>query len=171
MSFGILRGACLAAGLAVLLAVAPPAAAETSNVGATSIGVEAGLPLVVGLDLSHRLNSSWRLGLGLSRIAGLTAVRAEARWMLRAEARGAFVPSLIAGAEQYFLSEGGDDATPLGVHAALGLDWYLDSPVSIGVRIGGLKTFGSSDGGDIKVFSVQNGFSSGTFNFGVRYHF
>lgn len=36
---------------------------------------------------------------------------------------------------------------------------------------GGLKTFGSSDAGDIDVFSVQNDYTSGLFNFGVRYPF
>jgi hypothetical protein len=170
MRLNLIRSVCLGAALAVLPVVAPPAAAQ-SNVGATAIGVEAGLPLVLGFDASYRLNPKWRLGLALGRISGLTALRAEARWLMRPEARGSFVPSLVAGAEQYFLSEGDNDATPLGVHAAVGLDWYLESPVSIGVRIGAMKTFGSSDSGGARVFSVQNDFSSGTFNFGVRYHF
>jgi hypothetical protein len=164
------RGTCAGAVLAALLAVAPPAAAQ-SDVGATAVGIEAGLPLVLGVDASYRLDPRWRVGLALGRISGLAALRAEARWLLGAEKRGRFVPSLIAGAEQYFLSEGDDDATPLGVHAAVGLDWYLESPVSIGVRLGAMKTFGSSDAGDIRVFSVKNDFSSGLFNFGVRYHF
>ncbi len=170
MHLNFIRGACLGIVLAALPIAATPASAQ-SNVGATAIGVEAGLPLVLGFDASYRVDPRWRMGVALGRISGLTALRAEARWLVRPEVRGAFVPSLIAGAEQYFLSEGDSHATPLGIHAAVGLDWYLDSPVSIGVRLGAMKTFGSSDSGDVEVFSVQNDFSSGTFNFGVRYHF
>lgn len=159
---------------ASLLAAAPGVlgtAGAQLDVGATSVGVEAGLPLVFGVDATFRTDPRWRFGVGLGRLSGLTALRAEARWLLRPEARGRVVPSLIAGVEQYFLNDGDLDATPVGVHAALGFDYLLDSPVSVGVRVGGLKTFGSSGGGDARVFSIRNGYESGLFNLGFRYHF
>lgn len=147
-----------------------PAASQTIP-GATSIGVEAGLPLVFGFDVSQRVNPNVRVSVGLGRIGGLTAVRAEGRWLLRDELSERFVPSLLAGAEQYLLKDGDLDATPAGVHAGFGIDYHFASPVALGMRFGGLATFGSSEGGDLKVFSVQNGFRSGFFNVGVRYHF
>ena len=83
------------------------------------------------------------------------------------------MPSLIVGAEQYFLRDGDRDATPVGVHFAIGLDYRFQSPVSMGVRIGGLKTFGSSGGGGVRVFSIEDGYKSGLLQrlLGVRYHF
>lgn len=164
----------IALGLAAILALgllAPSTAGAQHTVGQTSIGVEAGLPLVFGLEGTQRVTPRWRLGFGFGRIGGLTAVRAEGRYLLGSEMQRRFVPSLIVGAEQYFLKKGDRDATPLGIHFAVGLDYHFDSPVSVGARIGGLKTFGSRGGGDLRVFSVTNGFTSGTFNVGVRYHF
>jgi opacity protein-like surface antigen len=166
-----LRGAILVPALvACALALGPAPASAQGGVGPISVGLEAGLPLVFGVESTYRLDPRWRIGLGIGRLSGLTAVRAEARWMIRPEIRERVVPSLIAGAEQYFLSKNGQDATPLGIHAAIGLDYYLASPVSLGIRIGALKTFGSSDG-NVRVFGVENGFSTGTFNLGFRYHF
>jgi opacity protein-like surface antigen len=159
----------------VLLALgglAPGGASAQAQVGVKAVGIEAGLPLVLGLDASYRVNPHWRVGIGLARLSGFTALRGEARWLFRTEARGAFVPCLFAGAEQYFLNKDGRDATPVGVHVGLGVDYFLtESPVSFGIRLGGLKTFGSSGAGELKVFSVRNGYRTGTFNMGVRYHF
>ncbi len=149
---------------------AGPASAGASS-GRVAVGVEAGLPLVLGVDASYRLDGPWRLGMGIGKLGGLTALRAEARLLMRREEPERLVPCLILGAEQYFLKDGQRDATPVGIHFALGLDYRFESPVSVGARIGGLKTFGSSGGGDVRVFSVENGYKSGLFNLGVRYHF
>ncbi len=150
--------------------MAGPAAAQ-GTVGRTAVGFEAGLPMVLGVDASHRMTPHLRIGLGFGRIGGLTSLRSEARWLLQEEVPLRFVPSLVAGAEQYFLKRDELDATPLGVHAAFAVDYHFASPVSVGVRVGALKTFGSSGAGDVKVFSIRNGYESGTFNLGVRYHF
>ena len=128
----ILLAALIAAGGAVFA----PARALAAP-GAATIGFEAGLPLVAGFEASYRVRPAWRLGLQFGRVSGLTALGAEARWLIRGESRG-FVPSLVAGAEQYFLEDGGNDATPVGVHLALGIDYFLyRAPVSLGAeRIG-----------------------------------
>jgi hypothetical protein len=127
--------------------------------------------MVFGLGVTYPVRSDWRIGLAFGRVSGLTALSGEARWLMRREGDSRLVPSLAAGAEQYFLTDGGADATPVGVHAALGLDWYMDAPVSFGVELGAMHTFGTSDGSDVKVFSVENDFSSAIFNVGARYHF
>ena len=157
--------------LVTVLASGGPATARAQALGRVSAGLEAGLPLVLGLEASYLVTPRWRAGMAIGRLGGLTALRAEARWLLRPEERERVVPSIVVGAEQYFLKDGDRDATPVGIHAALGLDYYMTSPVSVGARVGGLKTFGSSDSGDLRVFSVQNGYTSGMFNIGVRYHF
>lgn len=154
---------CLAAPGAV-----PEASAQPRGV---SVGLEAGLPLVFGVDASFTTHPRWRLGAGFGRLSGLTVIRGEARWLLLPEQRGRLVPSLLAGLEQYFLEDGDLDATPLGMHAAFGLDYRLDSPVSLTARFGGLKTFGSSDGEGARVFSIRNDYATGLFNVGLRYHF
>jgi hypothetical protein len=161
-------------GLAVVLSAgwfSPSPAHAQHALGRTTFGMEAGLPLVLGIEATQRVSPRWRLGLGLGRLGGLTAIRAEGRFLLGSETYERFVPSIIVGAEQYFLKKGDRDATPLGVHFAFGLDYHFGSPVSIGARAGGIKTFGSSGGGDLRVFSIENGYTSGTFNVGVRYHF
>lgn len=149
----------------------PRPAFAQSPAGPTSVGIEAGLPLVFGLQATHRVSSRWRLGLGFSRLGGFTAIGAEAGFLFAHDGYGRFVPSVVAGAEQYFLEKNDRHATPLGVHFALGLDYHFDSPVSVGARIGGIKTFGSSGGGNLRVLSVENGYTSGIFNIDVRYHF
>lgn len=161
--------ACVVA--ACVLAAPLPAAAQSQDVGDKAVGIEAGLPLVFGLDASYRFDPSWRVGLGFGRLSGFTAIRAQARWLILKEQADRMVPSLVAGAEQYFLSKGDRDATPIGIHAALGLDYHFRSPMSLGARIGILKTFASSDGGNLKVFGIKNGFSTGLFDIGLRYHF
>jgi len=138
--------------------------------GRASIGVEAGLPLVTALEASYHVRPKWQLGLEFGRVSGLTVVGAEARWLMRGESQG-FVPSIVVGAEQYFLEDGGYDATPAGIHAALGLDYYFRQPVSVGVELGAMKTFGSSNGDRVEVFSITNDVSKATFNVGARYHF
>jgi hypothetical protein len=138
--------------------------------GTASIGVEAGLPLVTGFQANYHVRPNWQLGLEFGRVSGLTALGAEARWLIRGESHG-FVPSIVAGAEQYFLEDGGRDATPVGLHLALGLDYYLDAPISFGVELGGMTTFGSSNGDQVKVFSIGNDVSKAMFNVGARYHF
>jgi len=151
---------------------AEPAAVESApGVGAVSIGPEVGLPLVVGLDASYRIAPDWRIGMAIGRLSGITTVRAEARRLFGEEKRRSMVLSLTAGAEQYFLDDDGREATPVGVHLAAGFTYHFDSPLSFGVRIGLLKTFGSSDGGDIRVFSVRNDYSTGILNAGLRFHF
>jgi opacity protein-like surface antigen len=157
--------------LACVLAAPLPAAAQDSQVGDKAVGIEAGLPLVFGLDASYRVDPSWRIGLGFGRLSGFTVIRAQARWLALKEQADRLVPSLVAGAEQYFLSKGDRDATPIGIHAAVGLDYHFRSPMSLGARIGILRTFASSDGGDLKVFGIKNGFTTGLFNIGLRYHF
>jgi len=138
--------------------------------GNVSIGVEAGLPLVAGFEASYHVRPKWQLGLEFGRVSGLTVVGAEARWLVRGESSG-FVPSIVVGAEQYFLEDGGYDATPAGIHAALGLDYYFRPPVSVGVELGAMKTFGSSNNDGVEVFSIANDVSKATFNIGARYHF
>ena len=146
--------------------------APDGTVGNASFGFEAGLPLVVGLEFSYRIKPRWRFGASFGHLSDFSAIRAEARWLLREEARNRFVPSIVAGVEQFFLKDGPDEATPIGVHAAVGLDYYLrNSPISVGGRLGVLRTLGSSDGDDVKVFAIKNDFTSGMFNLGVRYHF
>lgn len=158
--------------VAACVAAAPlPAAAQAPEVGARAVGLEAGLPLVFGLDASYRVEPSWRVGLGFGRLSGFTAIRAQAQWLVLQEEANRLTPSLIAGAEQYFLSKGDRDATPVGIHAALGLDYHFSSPMSLGGRIGILRTFASSDGGSLKVFGIKNGFTTGLFDIGLRYHF
>lgn len=162
---------CLLLALAFGLMAPSRSEAAAYPHGPTSVGVEAGLPLVLGLDATYATSDSWRIGLAIGKLGGLTALRGEVQRVLSTPGPRRVVPYLAAGAEQYFLSEGDRSATPLGVHAALGVDYYFDSPVSAGVRVGGLKTFGSSGGGDLKVFSVRNGFTSGTMSMSLKYHF
>lgn len=162
----------IAAGLCLVAwGAAPEPAAAQGTSGPRAVGLEVGMPLVVGVDLSHRLNERWRVGLGLGRLSGLTAIRAEGQWLLRPEVGRRLVPLLAAGGEQYFLKDGPLEATPVGVHAAVGLDYHADSPVSFTVRLGGMKTFGSSGAGGARVFGVENGFTTGIFNIGARFHF
>ncbi len=151
---------------------APPTEVSAPpEVGAISIGPEVGLPLVVGLDATVRVNPDWRIGMALGRLSGITTIRAEVQRLFGEERRRAMVLVLLAGAEQYFLDDDGREATPLGMHVAGGFNYYFDSPLSFGARIGLLKTFGSSDGGDIRVFSVRNDYSTGLLNAGLRFHF
>jgi hypothetical protein len=164
-----MAAACVVAACA--LAAPLPAAAQTESVGQKAVGIEAGLPLVLGLDASYRVDPSWRVGIGFGRLSGFTAIRAQARWLALREEPDRLVPSLVVGAEQYFLSKGDRDATPIGIHAAIGLDYQFRSPMSLGARIGILRTFASSDGGDLKVFGIKNGFTTGLFNIGLRYLF
>jgi len=157
--------------LAVLAALcAVPAPAARAAPGPLSLGVEVGLPLITGFEASYRVRPHWRLGAQTGRVSGLSVFGAEARWLPRGES-GRLVPSLVAGAEQYFLEDGGREATPVGVHAALGLDYYLNAPISIGAELGVLRTFGGSGSDDVKVFSIGNDVSRATFNLGVRYRF
>lgn len=146
-------------------------AAAQGNPGPRAIGLEIGMPLVLGVDLSHRLNDRWRVGLGLGRLSGLTAIRAEAQWLVRPGNGQRLVPLIVAGGVQYFLKDGDLEATPVGLHAAIGLDYHAESPVSFAVRLGGMKTFGSSGAGGARVFGVENGFTTGIFNIGARFHF
>lgn len=165
--------AAVAASVTLLMTLGVPGPATAADYlrGRTAVGVEAGLPLVLGIDVTHATTDQWTLGLAMGRLGGLTALRGEARRLLATPAPRKIVPYVAAGAEQYFLKDGDRSATPIGVHAALGLDYHFDSPVSAGVRVGVLKTFGSSGGGDLKVFSVENGFTSGTTSLSLRYHF
>lgn len=153
------------------IACTAPASASGWTDTRLTVAVEAGLPLVLGVDATYTPAHPWRLGLALGRIGGLTALRGEVHRMLAVPAPRRIVPYLLAGTEQYFLRDGDRTATPLGVHAGIGADYCFDSPVSLGVRLGGLKTFGSSGGGDLKVFSVQNGFTTGTMSMALRYYF
>lgn len=146
---------------------APSAAAAPGRAG---IGVEAGLPLVAGFEVSYRVQPQWRLGLQFGRVSGLSVFGAEARWLPRGE-RARLVPSLVAGAEQYALEDAGLDATPVGMHAAFGLDYRFDAPVSVGVELGVLTTFGASGSDRVKVFSIGKDVTRAMFNLGVRYQF
>lgn len=165
-----LQRTCWVAVCAALLGVAAAPAGAQESQGRLTAGLEIGMPLVLGVDVSQRLNERWRVGLALGRMSGLTAIRAEGTWLLREEVRRRFVPVVAFGGEQYFLNDAGRDATPVGVHAAIGLDYHADSPVSFTARLGGMKTFGSSGAGNVKVFGVENGFTTGLFNIGVRVH-
>ncbi len=160
--------------LAVLVAaggVALPPAAARAAPGPATIGFEAGLPLVAGFEASYRVRPAWRLGLQFGRVSGLTALGAEARWLMGGESHG-FAPSLVAGAEQYFLEDGGQNATPVGVHLALGIDYFLyRAPVSLGAELGVMSTFGSTGDEHVKVFSIRNNVTKPMFNVAARYHF
>lgn len=163
----------LGAALVLLGGLGMPMRAEAAGMAPerTSVGIEAGLPLVLGLDVTYSTAGPWRMGLALGKLGGLTALRGEVQRVLTTPGPRKAVPFIAVGAEQYFLRDGNRDATPMGLHAALGLEYHFDSPVSFGVRVGGLKTFGSSGGGDLKVFSVRNGFTSGTMSLALHYHF
>ena len=163
--------ACIAMAAAWILAAPLPATAQPEYVGSTAVGFEAGLPLVFGLDMSYRVEPRWRVGVGVGRLSGFTAIRFQGRWLALTEEPRRLVPSIAVGAEQFWLSKSGRDATPVGIHAALALDYHFESPMSVGARIGVLKTFASSDGGNLKVFGVKNGASTGLVNIGLRYHF
>lgn len=148
-----------------------PAAPQEPEGGSVAVGLEAGLPLIVGVDASFRVSPDWRIGMAMGRLSGITVIRAEAKRLFGEERARSMVLTLSAGAEQYFLDDEGREATPLGIHAVAGVDYHFDSPLSIGARIGILKTFGSSDGGDIRVFSVRNDYSTGILNAALRFHF
>ena len=72
----------LGAGLAWGACAAGPAFAGGTT-GRVSVGVEAGLPLVLGVDASYGLDGPWELAAGIGRLSGLTALRAEARLLMR----------------------------------------------------------------------------------------
>ncbi len=137
---------------------------------ANTVGLEIGLPLVAGLEFTHRTDRNLRLGLGLGRMGGLTAIRAEATWLMRPEYPGKFVPLVVAGADQFLLKSGDSEASPAGLHGALGMEYHFESGFSMAARMGVLTTFGSSGSEEIKVFAVRNGFTTGFLNVGVRYH-
>jgi hypothetical protein len=178
-----LRDAALASACALFFLVAPPVRAQEepgvtmsiatapSEAGAVAVGIEAGLPLVLGFDASYRIAPNWRIGAAVGRLSGMTAIRAEAKRLFGEERARSLVLTLSAGAEQYFLDDDGREATPVGVHAAAGVDYHFDSPLSVGARIGVLKTFGSTDGGGVRVFSVRNDYSTGIVNASLRFHF
>lgn len=138
--------------------------------GKGTIGFETGLPLVAGLEASWRVDPHWRLGVQYGQVSGMSALGAEARWLIMEEQQG-FVPSLWAGANQFFLEDGGRDATPVGIRAGVALDYHLNAPVSFGAELGAMRTFGSSSTEDVRVFSIQANESIATFNVGARWHF
>lgn len=137
----------------------------------TAIGLEAGLPIVFGAKLTRRFSPRWRGSIGFGRLSGLTSVKAEGQWFVMPPGHGRVAPLMAVGGTQYFLKDGDDEATPVGVHAAIGVDYFMDTPVTLGARIGVMRTFGSSDGDDVSVFSVKNDYTTALFNLGVLYHF
>jgi len=145
--------------------------AQTSPERSFSMGVQLGLPYVLGVDVASHFNSRMSAGLGLGFVPDMITFGGQVRLSVLEPGPDKTVPFIGAGINQYWIEDGDKNTEPVAVNFLAGIDHFFGSSTSLGMYVGYIKTLTKSDDNSVKVWGVNDDMSKLCLGVSGRYYF
>jgi len=145
--------------------------AQTSPQRSFSLGMQLGLPYVLGVDVASHFSSRMSAGLGFGFVPDLITFGGQVRFNIVEPGADKTVPVVSAGLNQYWIEDAGKNTEPVAVNFTAGVDHFFGSNMSLGMYIGYIKTLSGSDDNRVKVWGVNDDMSKLCLGLTGRYYF
>lgn len=145
--------------------------APATSLGPLSLGIEAGKPLIFGIEAGYNFTQYISGEVGFSTLSRFTAISGELRLYPLGFPIGQAVPSIGAGFTQYFLSADGGDVSPIAAHGVAGLEYIFPSRLGVGATLGYQLGLGGSEDRSIERYGIHDDLANWFFAMNARYFF
>lgn len=145
--------------------------APATSLGPLSLGIEAGKPLIFGIEAGYNFTQYISGEVGFSTLSRFTAIAGELRLYPLGFPMRQAVPSIGAGFTQYFLSADGGDVSPIAAHGLAGLEYIFSSGLGVGATLGYQLGLGGSENRSVERYGIHDDLSNWFFAVNARYFF
>jgi len=136
-----------------------------------SIGLQLGLPLVTGVDISGQFSPRLSASLGFGFVPDLITLGGQLRMNILQPAPEKIVPVVGIGLSQYWLEEDGNNNDTVALHLLAGGQRMFGSSYSLGLYLGYIKSLSEGNDHDISVWGVNGDMSKLFVGIEGRYYF
>jgi len=145
--------------------------AQTSPKRAFSMGVQLGMPYVLGVDVASHFTSRMSVGLGLGYVPDLITIGGQFRLNLMEPGPDKTIPVVGAGINQYWIEDADRNIEPVAIDVLAGVDHFFGSNMSLGMYVGYLKSLTETEVHNVKVWGINNNVSKLFLGITGRYYF
>jgi len=149
----------------------PEPVASGSNDHPLSLGIEAGRPLIFGIEGGYNFNRRVSAMVGFTDLGDFTAIAGEVRLFLLPFDLDRALPSCGVGFTQYFLANGPRETSPIAAHVLLGLEYVFPSHLGVGSTLGYQQALGSSEDKTVERYDINDDLADWFFAVNARYFF
>jgi hypothetical protein len=136
-----------------------------------SIGVEAGNPLIFGVEGGYNFSRRVSAMLGFAALGDFTAISGEVRLFMLPFDLDRALPTVGGGFTQYFLADGSRETSPIAAHVLLGLEYIFPSHLGVGGTVGYQYALGSSEDATVERYDINDDLADWFFAVNARYFF
>ena len=145
--------------------------AQTSPERSFSMGVQLGLPYVLGVDVASHFNSRMSAGLGFGFVPDLITFGGQFRLSILEPGPDKTIPVASAGINQYWIDDEGKNTDAIAVNVTVGFEHFFGSSTSLGMHLGYINTITDSDDNSVKVWGINDDMSKLFLGVAGRYYF
>jgi hypothetical protein len=147
-----------------------PVVSDT-NERSLSLGIEAGKPLIFGVEGGYNFDERVSGMVGFSTLGDFAAISAELRAFLLRFGTQKALPSVGVGFTQYFLTSGARETSPIAGHLLLGVEYIFPSYLGVGATLGYQHALGSSEDKTVERYDINDDLADWFFAVNARYFF
>ena len=136
-----------------------------------SVGLQLGLPLVAGVDISAQFSPRLSAGLGFGFVPDLVVLGGQLRMNVLEPGPDKIVPFVGAGLNQYWLEDGKENSDAVALDLLAGGQRMFGSNYSLGMFLGYTRTLSKSTNSHVEVWGVNDDMSKLFLGVEGRYYF
>jgi len=136
-----------------------------------SIGLQLGLPLVTGVDISGQYSKRLSASLGFGYVPDLITLGGQLRMNILEPAPEKIVPVVGIGLNQYWLEEDGNNNDTVALHLLVGGQRMFGGNYSLGMYLGYIWALSEGNNSNVSVWGVNGDMSKLFLGIEGRYHF
>jgi hypothetical protein len=136
-----------------------------------SVGLQLGLPLVTGIDISGQFSPRLSASLGFGFVPDLITIGGQLRMNILEPGPDKIVPVVGVGLNQYWLTKDNENSDAVAFHLLVGGQRMFGSNYALGMYLGYVRTLSESTDPHIKVWGVNDDMSKLFLGVEGRYYF
>jgi hypothetical protein len=136
-----------------------------------SVGLQLGLPLVTGVDISGQFSQRLSASLGFGFVPDLITIGGQLRLNILEPGSDKIVPVVGVGLNQYWLEKDNENNDAVAFHLFVGGQRMFGSNYALGMYLGYIWTLSESTDPHIKVWGVNDDMSKLFLGVEGRYYF